>query len=274
MNDSARRKSNQELPGERELREILEREAPREVSEAKLGRHYVNFDVVRNLSDALSLPDSWLDSPEDEDIVVRATKILQAGDKWVQSISERIAEAGTAVLNAVYDYLAEQDEPELVDFLVVLGGKSLSRPQKTAELYKQGSAKKVVVTGSRPNYMASEQPEWQIYRDELISQGVGEKDILLEKEAITVPDCAFRTLNLLDGEGSYRSLGVVTTDWNLRRAHAHFMKMSPPDTKVLRFGAGTLPQSSRDEWFKTEKQSRIILNEFVKMRVAQELNVA
>ncbi len=264
-----------QLPNTAAIRDVISKEAARSVTPSKEDLHFASFETIEAFAEAAHLPLTWLDVPPFSDPIDRGGWVNEEGERWLTRVLERgLADVPTSVLDAVYDYLRCFDEPRPCDFLVVLGGKTLLRPQKAAELYATGIAQMVIVSGKGANYAeVGAQPEWQIYRDEMIRLGVPADAILLEKEAISVPDNSFRVLNLLDSTGvSGAKLGIITSDFAMRRSVAHFMKMSPEGTEVFGFPCGTLPQTSKEEWFKNEVGIRTVLNEYLKIKVGIETN--
>lgn len=180
------------------------------------------------------------------------------------------------LLNGVYDYLAEEDEPEPVDLAIVFGGKSDARPIRAAELYDAGLAEKILCCGRGPAYKDSnELTESERCARVLKQNGVPYEAIILEKSSISIPDNVRASLNLLDEMGcEFNSLALVTSPFSQRRSWACVKKYLPKDTKVIRVNSVPLETFSKGHWFKSEQGIRVIINEFAKMAFAKTHNDA
>jgi hypothetical protein len=88
-------------------------------------------------------------------------------------------------LQSVVDYLAIQDPlPEQADLLMVLGSQDLKVPLMAAKLYKEGRAKKILVSGGAPAHLIDQTPvdqrEANRFKELLIKEGVRQEDIFVE----------------------------------------------------------------------------------------------
>jgi uncharacterized SAM-binding protein YcdF (DUF218 family) len=103
------------------------------------------------------------------------------------------------------------------DAIVVLGGDTKGRPQHAAELFRQGRAPQLIVSGG------------EIYRQVLLKSGVPFGQIQLELASRSTKENAEFCLPLLRRMGARRVI-VVTSWYHSRRALNCFRKMGPEMT--------------------------------------------
>ena len=103
------------------------------------------------------------------------------------------------------------------DCLVMLGGEWFSRPDKIAELYTNGVARRIIITGfGDADYM----------REKFEARGVPWSVVSLEQEAETTLQNAQRTVEMLRARDA-KSAMIVTSCFHSRRALATFRKVAP-----------------------------------------------
>ena len=178
--------------------------------------------------------------------------------------------------DAAYDYLSEEDIIAPADLIFVFGAKTTARIDKAIALYKQGFGKRLMVSGASPHYAADKavkeaERDAQIARD----QGVPESALVLETNSISIPDNVRSSLNLLDARGLvHQKVMLVNSPYTQRRGWAHFRKYLSDDAELIRVNAATAEKFSREHWYKNLEGIRVVLGEFVKLRVAVLLNTA
>lgn len=92
------------------------------------------------------------------------------------------------------------------DAIVLLGGDDGSRATRAAELFHQGYAPVIIITG-----------DWEMRPEELVRLGVPSAAILVEDKAQSTAENAEFTLRMMQQRGWSRAL-VVTSWWHTRRA--------------------------------------------------------
>lgn len=103
------------------------------------------------------------------------------------------------------------------DVMVVLGGGSHDRPERAAELFKEGATPRILVSGLGDS---------RISRDLLIKSGVPSRLIETENESRTTQQNAIETIKLLRQERARRVI-IVTSWYHSRRALACFQHYGP-----------------------------------------------
>jgi uncharacterized SAM-binding protein YcdF (DUF218 family) len=108
--------------------------------------------------------------------------------------------------------LVTRQEPRKTDVIVVLGGENKSRVEKTAELYKQGFAPRILVTGKN---------EDTLIRRSLVAAGVPKRAIWVEPSSISTFENASFSVPILE-QWNVKSVLLVTSCIHSRRATAVF----------------------------------------------------
>ena len=103
------------------------------------------------------------------------------------------------------------------DVMVVLGGGSHDRPERAAELFKEGATPRILVSGLGDS---------KISRDYLIKSGVPSRLIQMENQSRTTQQNAIDTIKLLRQEHARRVI-IVTSWYHSRRALACFEHYGP-----------------------------------------------
>ena len=125
--------------------------------------------------------------------------------------------AGVAAWRFPQQLLTVDSGPVTADVLVVLGGGSFERPDRAAELFRQGEAPRVICTG---------EGDCKSNRARLVKQGVPVAVIQTECESLTTRENAEYTIQLLRAQGVKRAI-IVTTWFHSRRALNCFAHYAP-----------------------------------------------
>ena len=107
--------------------------------------------------------------------------------------------------------------PVQADAMVVLGGAGLERPERAAELFRQGEAPLIICSGYG---------DTQTYKTVLIKSGVPVQSITLEPKSRTTRENAEFSIPLLQQMGAHRVI-IVTSWYHSRRALACFEHYAP-----------------------------------------------
>ena len=107
--------------------------------------------------------------------------------------------------------------PVKADVMVVLGGGLRERPERAAELFKQGAAQKILVAG-----FGDCKANGQLLK----KNGVPETAIVLESKSRTTQENAEFSIPLLRSLGAHRVI-IVTSWYHSRRALACFEHYAP-----------------------------------------------
>lgn len=263
-----------QIPNSQELKEILSKEARRDIPIEKADAHFPDFSALIKVTESLGLDCDFLKT-EYSISDLDNPSVYESADAILNSIAERIEEIDIELLNSLYDYLAEEDKLERADYIFVYGSKSTIRIEKAVELWKAGYAPKILISGSMPIYDQREKNEAETLKEYALQNGVPEENIILESESITLPDNVKRSLNMLDTtRKGITKLILVNSPFAQRRGWCHFMKFSDSSYQFIRANSNASEMFSRKGWYKNEDGIKIIINEYLKMKVSVILNTA
>jgi uncharacterized SAM-binding protein YcdF (DUF218 family) len=262
-----------QLPSLSELRQILAAEAQRNLPSGKKSEHFVDFGSIRELIEQLGLSAPWLDKDLDPESLSESD--IDEVESLIRNVVQRILESDKSqlrpALDKVYDYLSEEDAPVQSDLIFVFGSASNFRIDKAIELFNRGLAKTIMISGRGPYYENSDSAEADKLAARAMESGVPESALIKERESITVPDNVKRSLNLLERDGvRHDSIILVNSPFAQRRGWAHFRKLS--NSAVYRVNSESSPKYQKDHWFEQEETIKVVVNEFVKMKIALILN--
>ena len=137
------------------------------------------------------------------------------------------------------------------DVLVVLGGGLHERPERAAELFKQGAAPHIIISGAGDDW---------INRTILLQRGVPASVIQVEGNSTTTRENAEFTIKLLR-DRKVRTVILVTSWYHARRAQKTFEHYAP-DIKF--YSRPSYYAFDREEWLKRGNGKRMRL-EFLKL---------
>lgn len=264
------------LPSVAELNKIIEQEQYRNVPADKKHIHFVNHEVAiellrtYNLSTDYFTQDWTWQQIADNDVI---SQINLIGNELLEKL---LAETEhKPIFDQVYDYLAEDDQPEKSDIIFVFGAKTPARIEKAVELYHEGLAPKMMLSGGSPFYDQQTLSEAEKYRDIAIQKGVDPKDIILETTSITIPDNVGASLNQLKANNiSINSWILINSPYSQRRGYGVFQKHTESYVKLYRVNCTTSAPYRRDQWFKNPDGIKVVFNELVKLKFTVIFNTA
>lgn len=118
------------------------------------------------------------------------------------------------------EVLTVDSGPVKADVMVVLGGAPTERPQRAAELFRQGEASKILVCGAGDGLS---------YETVMEKDGVLASAILLEDKSHTTRENAEFSIPLLRRLGARRV--IIVTSWYHSRRALHCFEHYAPDIK-------------------------------------------
>lgn len=276
MNASKRKRTkSSQLPDENELNLIIAKESRREIPVSKKTNHYPSFTAVVQLLDFLNIQSNIFN-----DIDVGHEEVVINGNRIIHDVVQRLLNRHPIdelhrLLDAAYDYLSEEDNPVEADLIFVFGSKTPFRIKKAIELYEAGYSEKIMISGGAPFYEDNSKSEAEEYRRIAIENNVNAENIIVETSSISIPDNVRTSLNQLDSSNqSINSIILVNSPYVQRRGWVHFMKYIEKNQTLIRVNSATSPKFSKSQWFMSEDGIRVVLNEYVKMKIATSINTA
>lgn len=266
MTNTPKRTSSTQLPTANELFEILLQESQR----LALRFDFVdkNMDVFaahRELSKKANSDDSWIDTYKEIPLDELDAKIRQNHSALTAYIKTHPEDS--ALYAALYKALEVPDNTSKSDAIFVFGAPSDARIERAVELYNEGVAPKIIVSGSGPHYVDVEQSEARRMANYAIERGVQGDDIMLETRSITLPDNVKRTIEMLETlNWEPRSLTIIATNLFQTRAVMEWYKFAPWDITIKPVAARPLSSKFTAEgWTDYSDVIALVLNEYAKM---------
>lgn len=99
-------------------------------------------------------------------------------------------------------------------------GSGVDRLIQTAELYKAGKIKKIILSGGSGRLLQQQVRESQTLKDVLIRMAVPEEDIILENESRTTHENIKYTTELLKMKPELKNILLITSGFHMRRSLA------------------------------------------------------
>lgn len=254
-----------------DIKKITEKGIKRPVPASKKDLHFGDFSKLINLLTLLQVnTDLFTNVLQLDDFYDRSSQIL----KEITPKLLKLVEPNKHI-TGVYDYLSEQDNLEKSDCIFVFGGKSLSRPQKAAELYLDSYAPLIYCSGSRPIEEMTREHEGRKFKEYILSNyKINNSAIVADpnENSLSMVENVRGFLNWYDENGKkLQSVIIVIQEHNLRRAWAIFNKFAE-NVKINRSSCGNLENLTRETWFKNEIGIKLIYEEYEKIKIQQILN--
>lgn len=258
------RTSNTELPSESELWEILAKESQRyAVRNDYLKLHPDIFVPFRELCQRYEAEYKWIDMYERIDLAELDARLRVCFDKLEASMLNQ----ADPLYGRVYDSLVVNKVPEKADAIFVFGSPNDLRVRKAVELYKDKLADKIVISGHGPFYASHTQSEAERMAAVAMDAGVSRSALLLEPEAITIPDNVKRTLDLFEKvDFKPTKLLIVASPFVLRRCEMDWYRFTPWDIEIIPIASDSMSYDlTREGWTTTSRGIRVVLNEYAKL---------
>ena len=185
------------------------------------------------------------------------------------------------ILSDIGTFIFVEDEPELCDLIVAVGGSFPQVAEKAAELYHQGFAPYILVTGrysvktgkfkdvsdKKDLYNRNYCTECEFYTDVLLKNGVPESAVLKEEQSGFTKENAILSRKLTDEMGfTVRSLILVCKRFHARRCLLFFAAAFPEATiRVIPADTPTPGYDlTRENWFLTNEGRKRVLGELAR----------
>jgi len=267
-----KKRTNMDLPDTREVLElILERESNRIGRENTwIEEHPESFVAINSLCDLLGAERLFA-----SDYKVRDIRGLDQLIQHAEQIKHQILrglEIGKVddleLLANVWASLAREDEPSIADALFVFGAPSNARIDKAVELYREGLSPLIIISGKGPNWAEGQTTsEAKQMADRALSLGVDIDNILIEEQALTIPDNVKRTVDLIEAQGiQLRKVIIIASSFVMLRAYIDWMRFPSTEIEILCVSPAIVDTAvEKHRWHDNEKGRNLIINEYVKI---------
>jgi uncharacterized SAM-binding protein YcdF (DUF218 family) len=169
-------------------------------------------------------------------------------------------------IREISEYLFCQDELTPADLILVFGGKRLERAERAAELYKEGLAPRIFITGGDKRGIGV--CESERLKGHCVELGVPAEAITIECESVNSLENVRMSVALIEEQIGWKNLQnviIISAPYHLRRvkqALAHYIPRSVkitccPDTRT---------DMTRDNWWHTPEGQNMVSRELEKVR--------
>lgn len=169
------------------------------------------------------------------------------------------------LLNAVGRFLIVRDRLERADVIIVLsGGRGDERVRQAAELYQQGYAPLVLLSGGEEMAGISV-PE--MLRRQALALGIPPEALLSEPDSTSTAEQARFLRPLLEPRGIRRAI-IVTSSYHSRRTRYLFRKGFLGSGIDLRIYPVQRDVFNPDGWWTREQDTESLVLEYIKLMLA------
>ena len=185
-----------------------------------------------------------------------------------QLISPEIQKA----LDALWNYLSDQDPLEHAELIFVFGGPELSaRGLFAAELYKRGLAPKILFSGHGQRHMQDvPKAEAEIMATVAKEAGVPEENIIIENKSKNTPENVILSFKEFEKLNFFpKSLILCTVPEHMLRAYLTFKSQATWNPKLMR---AVVPTSySKLDYYKNKNIWKFVFFEYLKLYGAHKM---
>lgn len=145
--------------------------------------------------------------------------------------------------------LVDNDRLKKSDAIFLLEGDGYNRVFKATELYKNGWAKKIVVTGNFNNPAGGSYPA-ALMKKKLLQLGIPAGDILIEGKSLNTREQAVEAMELV-AEHKWRRILLVASPYHQYRAYLTFLKAMEKKKfriEIINAPAGGLAWFGKNPW--------------------------
>ncbi|MHB8157364.1 MAG: YdcF family protein [Desulfocucumaceae bacterium] len=165
-------------------------------------------------------------------------------------------------LSAYGRYLVVDEKPQKCDAIVILGGETIPRVARGAELYKEGYANVLIMSGG--GGLTSRITEADLMLIEAGDLGVPQSAVILEKKSESTYENAVYVKQIIL-EKDYKSFLLVTSNYHTRRARSTFDSVFKDTGVQFITIAAPDPKFSPDSWWKSGEGQQKALTELADM---------
>jgi uncharacterized SAM-binding protein YcdF (DUF218 family) len=159
---------------------------------------------------------------------------------------------------------APSQQPEKADLIIVLGGDNGGRSHKAAELYHQGFAPRVLLTGIEGGHVKTRSHHLNWRASFLVEQGVPENVLMFDALSASSWDEAVNTLHRMQSRNLKRVL-VVSDPPHLRRLDWVWRKVFAGSGKEYRLVASSMEGWDATRWWRNEVSAQFVIMEYMKL---------
>lgn len=170
--------------------------------------------------------------------------------------------SGHFTRDAITEFLFIRDEPGPVDLALVLGSPSVSSILPAIDLYRAARTPLILISGAGETPHGK--PEWQLYKEHALSNGIPEERLLLEREARNTREnieLSAKVIEDIVGWANLSRLAICAKPFHMRRVYMTARSIFPPNISVLLLPPDDPGDIWASNWWKTERGRKVVLEE-------------
>ncbi|HLX81372.1 MAG TPA: YdcF family protein [Burkholderiales bacterium] len=159
---------------------------------------------------------------------------------------------------------APAQSPVPADLMVALGGDNGARVDRVLELYREGFARRVLLTGPEGGYSRTRAAYLNWRARYLVDEGIPEKVLLYDRRAESSWEEAVNALQLMREMKLDRVL-VVSDPPHMRRLSWVWGKVFSGSGKEYTLVASEMEQWDAAHWWRTSSNAQFVFGEYIKL---------
>lgn len=152
------------------------------------------------------------------------------------------------------------------DVILIPGASHPQLMQKAVELYKNGMARYILVSGSKNSNIPDYSSEAAFLKSVALKEGIPEEVIICEEAATNTYENALFSYEVMKSRGlDVSRVILVCKAYHGRRALFTYQKVFPSDTQFYVEAVPDKRNITRDNWYKNEEHVNLVMSEVEKM---------
>ena len=169
-------------------------------------------------------------------------------------------------IRAISQFLFVRNAAEPVDLAFVLGSPTVNSITPALDLFRTDMTKKILISGA--GISIDGKPEWELYRDHALSEGVPKEALLFEKSAKnTQQNFAFgaKIISQEIGWQHIQSIALCAKPFHLRRVLMTARRYFPENVRLIACPPEDPMNLSSTNWAETSAGRERVLEELGKI---------
>ncbi|MTV48360.1 YdcF family protein [Heliobacillus mobilis] len=165
------------------------------------------------------------------------------------------------LLSFAGDFLVVAEEPKIADAIIVLSGDDGGRTERAVELYRQGYAPYLILSGGR---IYQETTMAELMMQHALKLGVPKEAIVLENKSSSTYQNAVHSKEIME-KYKFKSAIVVSSNYHMRRTRVVFEQVFQGTGNVFAY----VPSADQDynpaRWWEKNRSIMVTITEYIKL---------
>lgn len=170
--------------------------------------------------------------------------------------------------DCITDFIFVDDERSAppCEVMLIPGGSHPQLMKKATELYKNGMAKYIVVSGGKNPKIPEYTNEAEFLKELALKEGIPEEAVICEPMAAnTYENALFSYKEISDRDLNIQKVILVCKAYHSRRALFTYQKVFPLNTEFFVIPVTDKRGIEKDNWFSKEEYIKVVMGEVEKM---------